>query len=362
VLTQTGAWHEAEVVLEEAIDVARTLGDTRSEALAYVRRTWLKLHTQKFANNMDALPEVERAISTFEELGDDSGLAEAFTLVVGIEFWTGRAGLAVEVAARAISHARRANDARLESEALRWRSSAEAFGPTPADQAATGFKALMDGPASGHGGLRTAITAFRADMEAMRGNGKLARELVETAKVSARDFGLRMYYAGGVLRASAHIAMLAGEVKPAEKDLREGIEILRQIGDLGHLSSIAPQLADVLQKLGRIEEALALTEEAEHLALDGDVDAQISWRRVRSKILAHQGHLVDGVLLATEAVDLARQTDYLDLRGTACLDAAEVLRLAGRPDQAILMLQEAVEMFELKGNVVMAARTRESLA
>jgi len=260
VLTQTGAWVEAESVLNEAIDAARIIGDSRSEALATVRVTWFGLHTQGYAINIEALPALERAMSTFEELGDDGGLADALSLAGSIEFWSGRAGRAIELADRAITYARRSNDTRRESEALRWRSSAECYGPTPADQAAIGFETLMRGPAAQHGGLRTAVTTFRAEMEAMRGNAQIARELVETAKTWAKDLGLHMYYASSVLRVSAYVAMLVGESERAERDLREGADMLRQMGDAGHLSSVAPQLADVVQTQGRMEEALALTE------------------------------------------------------------------------------------------------------
>ena len=362
VLTQTGAWREAELVLTEAIDAARALGDSKSEALAVIRLTWLGLHTRRFTDNIDALPEIATAISTFEELGDDGGLAEGLTLAGSIEFWSGRAGRAVQTADRAIWHARRTNDARRESEVLRWRSVAECYGPTPADQAAIGFEALMQGPAASHGGLRTAISTFRAQMEAMRGNAKIARELVEAAKSWAKDFGLEMYYASSVLRVSAYVAILAGDAELAQRDLREAVNILRHIGDSGHLSSVAPLLADVLLAQGHIDEALALNDEAERASLEGDMDAQISWRRVRSKILAHQGHLSEGLRLANEALDLARRTDYLDLRGMVCMDLAGELRLAGQGDVAIPLLQEAIAMFELKGNVVMAARTRALLA
>jgi class 3 adenylate cyclase/tetratricopeptide (TPR) repeat protein len=356
VLTQTGAWGEAESVLNQALDAARTIGDSRSEALATVRLTWLGLHTQGYAMNIDALPALDRAISTFEELDDDGGLADALSLAGSIEFWSGRAGRAIELANRALIHARRSNDARRESEALRWRSGAECFGPTPVDQAARGFEALMEGPAARHGGFRTAVATFRADMEAMRGNGAIARELVETAKTWARDLGLLMYYSSSVLRTSGHIAALAGEPERAEQDLREAVDNLRRMGDVGHLSSVAPLLADVLQEYGRNDEALALTLESEHASLEGDMDAQISWRTVRSKILAHQGDLAAGLHLAAEAIDLVRRTDYLDMRGKVCMDRADVLRLAGQGDEANRMLDEAIQMFEQKGNVVMTAR------
>jgi tetratricopeptide (TPR) repeat protein len=362
VLAQSGAFQDAELLLQEAKDAAGTLGDSRTEALAIVRLTWLRLHTRGFAQNIDALPDVDRAISTFEELEDDGGLAEGLALAGSIEFWSGNGGRAVEVANRAIEHARRAKDGRRESEALRWRSAAQCYGPTPADQAAIGFGALMQGPAAKHGGLRTSIASFRAEMEAMRGNPEIARELVETAKAWAKEFGLHMYYASNVLRTAGYISMLVDDVEQAEQDLREAVDILRRMGDAGHLSSVAPQLADVLQSQGHIDEALALTEESEHNSLIGDVDAQIGWRRVKAKILARRGHLAEGVRLATEAVDMARGTDYFDLRGMVCLDLAEVLRRAGEGEAATTVLQEAIEMFELKGNVVMAARTRASLA
>lgn len=362
VLTQTGAWHDAESVLGEAVEKARMLGDSRSEALAVVRLTWLGLHTRRFEYNLDALPDLKHAISTFEELGDDGGLAEALTFAGSIEFWSGRAGRAVEASNRAIQHARRANDGRREFEALRWRSSAECFGPTPAAEAARGYEALMNGPAAAHAGLRTAIATFRADMEAMRGNAEIARELAESAKAWAKDFGLQMYYASGILRISAHVAILAGDAERAEAELREAVELLRQIGDAGHLSSVAPLLAEFLLERGQTDEALALAEEGQRETIEGDVDAQIGWRRAKAKILARQGQLAEGLRLATEAADLARRTDYLDTRGETCCALAEVMRLAGQGEAAIPILQEAIEMFELKGNVVMAERTRASLA
>jgi tetratricopeptide (TPR) repeat protein len=170
-----------------------------------------------------------------------------------------------------------------------------------------------------------------------------------------------MFYASGTLRVAAYVSMLEGKPGQAERDLREGVEIARRIGDLGHLSSTAPLLADSLYALGRDDEALALTEEGEQATIEGDVDAQMHWQRVRGKILARRGQHEDAVLLATKAVEVARSTDYLDLQGWALLDLAEVLQLTGRPEEAIPVLREALDAFERKGNVVMAKRARALL-
>jgi tetratricopeptide (TPR) repeat protein len=82
---------------------------------------------------------------------------------------------------------------------------------------------------------------------------------------------------------------------------------------------------------------------------------------VRGKILARQGHLDEAVRLATEAADLARPTDDLDKRGRALMDLAEVLQLAGRSQESVPIVREAVDTFERKGNVVMTRAARDLL-
>ncbi|MGE5461019.1 MAG: tetratricopeptide repeat protein, partial [Solirubrobacterales bacterium] len=70
----------------------------------------------------------------------------------------------------------------------------------------------------------------------------------------------------------------------------------------------------------------------------------------------------EAVRLATEAADQARPTDDLDKRGKALVDLAEVLRLAGRSEEAISVAREALEVFERKGNVVLSEAVRTMLA
>ena len=142
--------------------------------------------------------------------------------------------------------------------------------------------------------------------------------------------------------------------------MREAIDTFRGMGDLGHLASYGPALADALIPQGRFEEALMLTEEAERVAIQGDMDAQVHWRRVRAKIFAHRERVDEAIALATEAADLARRTDDLDKVGRSLLDLAEVLSLAGRVE-AKTAACDAIEVFERKGNIVLAERARELL-
>ena len=85
------------------------------------------------------------------------------------------------------------------------------------------------------------------------------------------------------------------------------------------------------------------------------------WRQVRAKVLARRGEHAEAERLAREAVAICEETDMLDAQGDAYADLAEVLLLAGRADEAAAALEQALERYERKGNVVMAARTRDRL-
>jgi tetratricopeptide (TPR) repeat protein len=160
---------------------------------------------------------------------------------------------------------------------------------------------------------------------------------------------------------SGNLELLRGDPIVAEGWFAQAVGFFREIGDLGHLSSYAPRLAEALYAQGRDDEALVLTEEAERVSIEGDTDAQVHWRRVRAKVLARRGQFDEGLRLATEAADVARDSDDLDKRGMTLMDLAEVLRLADRTHEAIAAAREASDIFERKGNVVMVRAAEELL-
>ena len=61
------------------------------------------------------------------------------------------------------------------------------------------------------------------------------------------------------------------------------------------------------------------------------------------------------------AVGHVEGTEFLNLHADALLVLAEVLRLAGRAGEAAAALEEAIELYERKGNVVSAAKARAAL-
>jgi tetratricopeptide (TPR) repeat protein len=196
----------------------------------------------------------------------------------------------------------------------------------------------------------------------MQGRFEAARDLIAQAKTLAEEVGLELTLASGVADQAGYVELLAGDAVAAERELRPACEALERMGGWGNLASVVPWLADALIVQGRDEEALGLIELAERSSMSDDADAEIKWRRVRAKLLARRGDVEEAERLAREATTLAAGTDLLDGRARAVADLAEVLRLAGRTAESAAAFQEAIRLYEEKGNVAAAARLTSTSA
>ena len=140
--------------------------------------------------------------------------------------------------------------------------------------------------------------------------------------------------------------MLAGDPVAAEREIRRGYELLEQIGERGWLSTQAAYLAQALCAQGRYDEAERFTEISEEAGASDDVLTQVGWRQVRAKVLARRGDFERAEPLVREAVERSDETDSLNARGDARMDLAEVLRLAGRPQEAADAVGPALSLYE----------------
>ena len=127
------------------------------------------------------------------------------------------------------------------------------------------------------------------------------------------------------------------------------------------MAAASGSLAQALYALDRLEEADAWAGRAAELG-QSDAWAQMLWRQVRAKVLARRGEHAQAERLAREAVAIGDETDMLDGQGDAYADLAEVLLLAGKPDEAAAALEQALERYERKGNLVSAKRAQTRLA
>jgi hypothetical protein len=79
---------------------------------------------------------------------------------------------------------------------------------------------------------------------------------------------------------------------------------------------------------------------------------------VPARLLARRRRFEEAERLAREGVAVAANCEFVVLHADVLLDLAEVLRLAGRPDEAEAATAEAVNIYERKGNVAAAERAR----
>jgi hypothetical protein len=92
-----------------------------------------------------------------------------------------------------------------------------------------------------------------------------------------------------------------------------------------------------------------------------DVQSETDWRMVKAKVLARRGESHMAEELAREAIAFVEQSDFLPVHAGALMDLAEILLLAGRPGEVGPAVEEAIRLYEQKGNVVAAAKARTQL-
>jgi len=349
----------AAAVLREAVEEARASGDRRLVLLSRVEHAFLRLYTDPHVETEDAIGVAEQALAVFEELGDEGALARAWALIGHANWLLCRGERMEDAFTRALECTRRAGDAREEGWILRMLALVYCHGPTPVEQAIARCEEILE-LGRGHAAIEVSTRAKIAGLEAMRGRFELARDLYLRCRAVGEEFGV-----GPVLAAlpnySGPIELLAGDPEAAERELRAGCRALEELGETSVLSTSAALLARTLEHVGRLDEAEEQTVLSERNASRDDLASQTTWRGVRARVLAQRGEFERAQQLAREAVAIANRTDFLVWRGEALLDLAEVNRLAGDSASFVRATKEALRLFEAKGHVVLAERTRAFL-
>jgi tetratricopeptide (TPR) repeat protein len=361
-LIELGETQRADSVLSEAVDRAGAAGQTAVAMDAAVSLATLRLHTdpQEMIGQAAVWSRLEEAIPYFEQSGDQAALARALGVSGNLRFWRGEAAAAIMDLERSAQLSREAAEWTQEADSLQTVSTALLLGPTPVGQALARLEELA-ATTRHNRSLRVHVLRVGAHLQAMLGSFVIARERIEQAKELARELGLELTLARIAVQ-SGPIELLAGDAAAAERELRPACDALERMTQWGYLTSIVPHLVDALLAQGRDEEGMQVADIAVQRAVPEDIDAQVGWRRVRAKLLARRGDLLEAERLARDAMAMIERTDYLDLRAQVGADVAEVLHLANRPEESAASLREALGVFEQKGNIAAAARLRERLA
>jgi class 3 adenylate cyclase/tetratricopeptide (TPR) repeat protein len=359
-LVDAGQFEEAEATLREAMNSAAAGRDAILDAR--LRLPWLNLRiaTDSEVATDEIRQELERILPLLEQAGDESDLARWWQ-VMALVHWTGAQAAATEAALeRAAPHAKNAGDKPAAAACAHWIAVAQCFGPTPASQAIAHSEALL-GDIAGSRLQEVQVQYPLIGLYAMQGRIDEARSLIAQIHAVMEEFGWPGGgWGGGQIEAFAELS--AGNPEAAETHLRAGYDRLERQGDKAFLSTTAAHLGEALLALGQLAEAEHFTEVSEKLGASDDFSNEVYWRRIRSQVLTARGELEGAERLAREAVELAAQTDWLDLHASALVQLGNVLDLRGCREESIAALEEALRLYERKEHLVGAATARERLA
>ncbi len=303
----------------------------------------------------EALRElVGQALPVFEAADDDVALYIADVAIYEVESVRGRMDAALEAMDRSTAHAQKAGLPSAEN--LGALAAMRFAGSTPVSELLEWLDEVE--PRQGRDQF---LRAYRAGALAMLGRFDEAREIHAASRSEASERG------GGVLLAnltafeSVDLELWAGDPVAAAAFAEEGFRLHEQLGDQMFLAEAAASQARALYALDRFDEADAWAGRAAELGASDQATKEMIWRRVRAKVLAHRREQDEAERLIREAIAICDRTEMLDAQGDTYADLGEVLLLAGRVEEASAALEQALARYERKGNLVMAARTRDRL-
>jgi tetratricopeptide (TPR) repeat protein len=354
-LLEIGDFAEARTVLDEAIGEGERRADARLKATAELLRMRVRLFSGEPGEwSAEILRLADQAIPTLERCGAHGDLARAWRLLAFVHGVAGRYGKSTEAVVESIKHARLAGDSRLLARGATGLASSALLGPTPVTEAIEQCESVL---AEGLGDRQaeSKILCTVAQLRAMNGQFDQARALSRRGRDLLRTLGQ------GVLAAStgldiAQVEYLAGDLAAAERELQSDHDFLEDAGESYFLPTMTALLSRLVRDQGRDDEAMRLSEAAASSAAEDDVDTQALWRLIRAPMLARNGRADEGETMARAALELAMQTDAPVLQADALSALADVLSAAGRRSDAQQAAEQAMALYEAKGDRISRRR------
>lgn len=313
----------------------------------------------------ERLDEVEAALGAaaakLAELDDAAGEATAHTVRAACLNRLGRIGDCEVALDDALTAARRAREHRRVNAVLAGAPLAALWGPNPVPRAGGRcldvvrlLRITTDSPA-----VEATSTRCQAVLEAFRGRAAAARRMIDSARRTVTELGLR-HALLEVEQFAGIVELIVDDPAAAEPHLRKAYNGFRRMGLDADTAETAALLGRGCLALDRDDEARELCVESERLAGHA-LKASIAWRTLRAHLLARGNDHEGARRIAAEAVALAERTDALVDHGDACFTLATVLGAAGDLAGARAAAQQAVDLYERKGAAALAEMARRIL-
>ena len=310
----------------------------------------------------ERLDEVETALGLaaqkLAELDDAAGEANAHTVRAACLARLGRIGDGEIALDDALTAARRARDHRRVNAVLAGAPLAALWGPNPVPRAGGRcldvvrlLRITTDSPA-----VEATSTRCQAVLEAFRGRAEAARRMIDSARRTVTELGLR-HALLEVEQFAGIVELIADNPTAAEPHFRQAYNGFRRLGLDADTAETAALLGGTCLALDRDTEADELCLESERLAGHA-LKASIAWRTLRARLLSRGHEHGEARRIAEAAVALAERTDALVDHGDSCLTLATVLGAAGDAAGARTAAERAVDLYERKGAAALAERAR----
>jgi class 3 adenylate cyclase/tetratricopeptide (TPR) repeat protein len=358
-LRDTGDFDAARVAVDAAEAAKGRSPDPSLEIAVRYARLTLEMQTSP-QGVADRMREAEGSVAELEEVGDDAGLAQAWSLIGNAEIFWGNNDRVLDAFSRAVEHADRAGDRALVGQASIWCLEAVVHGPTPPEEALPVLDTIAARATDDLHVAAFSLTA-RSRLLAMLGRVDEGRALLHQGLAILRDLGLALSL-GGSSMGAAMFEEMAGDLEGAEREVRSGFEILASLGEKGYLSSAAGMLARYVAIRGDLHEAEQLARLGEKTSAADDVYSQAWWRQAAALVHARRGEHERALELAQDAAERASKSVDCFLQAGAFEDLAEVHLLAGREDDAADALGRAIAIWDRKGATWPAERLRARVA
>jgi class 3 adenylate cyclase/tetratricopeptide (TPR) repeat protein len=359
VLIRRGELDTAERHLLAAIEKSQELGDRGILARARLSYNSLRARVDPEETVEDELAQALEIVAALEGSDELVALVTAHTEVGSCKFMLGRAGEGEVDLERAAEIALGLDDRSLLLDTMGARLRPAGWGPMHASDGVRFCEELLSAEYA-NAALKEQTLQILALFLGMLGDVEASRRAAADAWALIEEFDLllaRGIYAGDVGSAE----LLAGDLERAEDVLRRGHDALVVMGDVGVRCTVDSLLSDLLFLTDRYDEALELAAESRAIGSSDDLDAQPRARAVQARVFAARGEHDRALEVVLEAVELVEPIDFLDLKGYVHAVLGEVHERAGRRDEAVAAVERAIVLFEQKGNVVSATRSRAVL-
>jgi class 3 adenylate cyclase/tetratricopeptide (TPR) repeat protein len=340
-------YDDAMAVLDEAI----ATGGEDAAAFSYFIRAVIASHVSQ----LDATdePRIQGRLEQVAGVASDLTLASGYSTLGLLQFWLGRIDDGLANGTRALRHARAAGDPDFERKALAIVGNAKMHGATPwreVEEHAGELEAL---------GLPSRST--RAAAAWAQGRFPEAREEYDELKHELSERGARVG-ALSYAMATGWFEMLVGDYERALAELDEAWVGLGELGDQSFRSTIGAIYADVLARVGRLEDADAVLREVDEIVASDDFITFAQAATARALVASGHGDHDRAVELAREATAIADASEYLTQQHDSWMELGEILLAAGRVDEAREALAHARELAVRKGTTAVVDRIDALLA